>query len=223
MTVDSELDEGLDISNLPIKHPLKLFEKWYEEAIDCDEVKAVNTAVLSTASRSGKTSSRLMSIKGFGPCGFKITTNSNSLKAKNMEENACASLLFWWEPLGRTVKIDGRVKKMCDEDMDIIWKGFSREVQIMNTASHQDEVIGSPKEIFVRKEEIELAYGDSKEIPRCKAWVCYEVVPEVWQFHQKGKNFVYRIRFRYLRAGESPDEVLVHKGGENWVIELVSP
>lgn len=221
---DSEITEGLNICTLPSTDPLLFFEKWYEEANECEGVKMVNSAALSTSSRSGRTSSRIVGVKGFDRTGFKIATNGNSLKAKNMEENPYASLLFYWECMGRMVRIDGRVVKLSDEEMNKIWKGFSRHAQILHTASHQDEVIKSSEVVLARKEELEQRYADRRiHIPRNPAWVAYVLIPEVWEFYQVGPDFMDRMVFRSPRPGETPDDVNVHQGLEGWVIECLSP
>lgn len=219
---DSDVNESLNICNLPSTDPLVFFEKWYRVAKDNEGIKMVNIAVLSTASRSGRTSSRIVSVKGFGQSGFKIATNSNSLKAKNMEENPFASLIYHWGSLGQMVRIDGHVKLLPDEEMNKRWKDFSRDAQLMHIASRQDEIIKSSEEVLARKEELEMRYKDYKQIPVNKAWCAYALIPEVIEFHQIGE-FMDRIRFRKLRAGERPDGVLVHEGQDGWVIETVSP
>jgi pyridoxine/pyridoxamine 5'-phosphate oxidase len=220
-----ELDSSgcLDINNLPSNDPIVLFQKWYKEADEYDEVKMVNTATLSTASRSGRTSSRIVGINRFDKNGFRFATNCNSLKAKNMDENPFASLLFYWECMGRMVKIDGRVVKLSADEMKKCWMGFSREAQIMHTASNQDEPIKSPKDIFARKGELEMRYPDSKPIPVSPDWCLYNLIPEVVEFYECGCVFMDRTRFRHLRAGEIIDGVLLHKGHDGWVIETVSP
>lgn len=219
---DSEINESLDVRSLPSTDPLLFFGKWYEQAKENDGVKLVNSATLSTSSRSGRTSSRIVGVKGFDRCGFKIATNCNSLKAKNMEENCFASLLYYWEPLGRMVRIDGRVVKSPDDEMDRIWKGFSRDAQYLHTASHQDEVITSSEEVLTRIKELKQKYGEWKPIPTNPEWVAYCLIPEVWEFYQVGE-FIDRVVFRLTRPGEHPDDVRLHKGRDDWVFEILSP
>ena len=53
--------------------------------------------------RNGQPSARFVLLKGFGSEGFKFFTNSCSRKGLEINENPKVALVFYWEPLRRSV------------------------------------------------------------------------------------------------------------------------
>jgi len=83
--------------------PLVQFGQWYDQAgriVDAPEAMA-----LATADADGHPSARMVLLKSWGADGFVFYTNYDGRKSHDLEANPEASLLFYWEALGRQVRI----------------------------------------------------------------------------------------------------------------------
>ena len=70
-----------------------------------------NAFMLSTCSKEGKPSSRIMLLKGVDDKGFVFYTNYLGRKSKELIENPFASILFFFKELHRQIRIEGRIEK----------------------------------------------------------------------------------------------------------------
>jgi pyridoxamine 5'-phosphate oxidase len=113
-----DLSDGFDISDLYSKDPIKQFENWFQHARQQPTIKEPNSVCISTATRDGKPSSRMVLLKGYSDEGFKFFTNYDSRKGKELEENPNAAMLFYWDCLSRQIRIEGKVKKVSREESE---------------------------------------------------------------------------------------------------------
>jgi len=203
--------------------PIKQFKIWFEEAVKTPGIAEANAMCLATSSKDGKPSARFLLLKGFGTEGFKFYTNYKSRKAHDLEENPYAAITFYWEPLHRSVRIEGRVRRVAEEDSDQYFQSRPRASQIGSVCSNQSSVIESRATLTEREAELERLYAD-KEVPRPPHWGGYILEPETIEFWQGQSNRVHdRIRFRRAKAGETPDGRLTHVGEDGWVYERLAP
>src|SRR5690606_23031983 len=86
--------------------PLKQFSAWLKAAFGNGDQLA-NSMVLSTVDADGMPSSRVMLLRDVSHGGLTFYTNYNSRKARELESNNKASLLFFWPELERQVRIQG--------------------------------------------------------------------------------------------------------------------
>ena len=75
--------------------------------------------------------------------GFVFYTNYNSRKARELDANPQAALVFYWPQLERQVRVEGRVERISAAESDEYFKTRPRESQIGALASPQSEVIAS--------------------------------------------------------------------------------
>src|SRR5581483_7077554 len=95
--------------------PLRQFERWYAEAGAA--VAAPEKMALATADATGAPSARMVLLKG-AERGFVFYTHATSRKGRELAANPRAALLFYWEPLGRQVRIEGPVEPVGAEESD---------------------------------------------------------------------------------------------------------
>src|SRR5882757_6575088 len=95
--------------------PLAQFAAWSEQARAAG-VREVEAAALATASADGVPSARMLLVKSFDERGFQFFTIYASQKGRELAANPSAALLFHWDPLGRQVRIVGRVERAGDEE-----------------------------------------------------------------------------------------------------------
>jgi pyridoxamine 5'-phosphate oxidase len=73
-------DDGFDVANLVAKEPFTNFKHWFDAMRESKMVHEPNAMCLSTATKSGRPSSRMVLLKGFDETGFKFFTNYDSRK-----------------------------------------------------------------------------------------------------------------------------------------------
>lgn len=198
------LDETTAESN-----PLKLFERWFDQAQHAGLVLAESMA-LATASKEGRPSVRMVLLKQFDDRGFVFYTNYRSSKARDLADNPQAALVFHWAPIELQVRIEGTVERTSKEDSDTYFRTRPRESQIGALASPQSEVIPN-REVLERKaEELARLYGDGP-IERPEHWGGYVLRPE-------------RIEFWKGRVGRLHDRLLYERQpDESWIIKRLAP
>ena len=91
--------------------PLRQFAAWFAEAGRAG-VRMPEAVALATASADGAPSVRMVLMKGFDEHGFVFFSNYESRKGTELAANPRAALLFYWDPLGRQVRIEGPVARV---------------------------------------------------------------------------------------------------------------
>ncbi len=188
--------------------PLAQFELWLNEAIEDDEVIEANIMTLATATPDGRPSSRQVLLKSIVNGELIWFTNYDSRKGRELTMNPYASLLFFWEPLQRQVRIEGKVSRISREKSIEYFAERPRGSQIAATASAQSKEI-KLYELHNKVESLETEY-EGREIPCPENWGGYALDPERWEFWQGGPNRLHD-RFIYL------------PGGNSWKISRLSP
>jgi pyridoxamine 5'-phosphate oxidase len=73
---------------------------------------------LATSTADGAPSVRMVLLKGADERGFVFFTGYVSRKAGELDANPRAALLFHWDPLGRQVRVEGRVERVAGQESD---------------------------------------------------------------------------------------------------------
>ena len=124
------------------KSAIAQFETWWKEAVASNIIEP-NAMTLATASADGLPSARIVLLKGFNAKGFVFFTNYNSYKAKQLEENPRACLVFFWKELERQVRITGIIGKLSEGESDDYFDSRPEQSRISAIASPQSQVISS--------------------------------------------------------------------------------
>jgi pyridoxamine 5'-phosphate oxidase len=191
------------------KSPFAQFGRWFEDAKQTG-MPLPESMTVATCGADGVVSARICLLKGFDDRGFTFFTNYNSRKGEQLSGNPRISLVFWWAPLDRQVRIEGVAVKTEAGESDAYFATRPRGSQLGAWTSHQSEVIPGRGDLDQRFRELEANYRD-RPVPRPPHWGGYRVIPieiEFWQGRQDRLHdrFVYRLR-------EPKD----------WVIERLSP
>src|SRR5919197_2701188 len=88
--------------------PLRRFQRWFAQA-ERARIPLPETMALATATRAGAPSVRFVLLKQADRRGFVFFTDARSRKGRELARNARAAFAFYWNPLGRQVRIEGRV------------------------------------------------------------------------------------------------------------------
>ena len=100
---------GLDEKDLP-KHPMDLFEKWLQQAIDSG-LYDPNGVVVSTVDNQGQPFSRMVLLKDYDKENLVFYTNLGSRKAQQLKDNPKICMLFPWFYLERQVMFLGTASR----------------------------------------------------------------------------------------------------------------
>jgi len=188
--------------------PLEQFRRWYAEA-ERAEIRAPHAMALATADAEGSPSVRMVLLKEADEEGFVFFTGYGSRKGGELDANPRAALLFYWDPLGRQVRVEGDVERVPARESDAYFGARARGAQIAATASRQGRVLESREELDARVAELEREHEGS-DVPRPDHWGGYRLVPESYEFWQHRENRLHD-RLRYRAAGDG------------WLLERLSP
>ena len=123
--------------------PLKQFERWFAEARDAG-LAAPEAMALATATPDGRPSVRMVLMKKADERGFDFYTHYESRKGGELEANPHAALLFHWQPLGRQVRIEGRVERIAAEESEAYFVTRPLESRLAAWASPQSRTLAEP-------------------------------------------------------------------------------
>jgi pyridoxamine 5'-phosphate oxidase len=160
--------------------PLIRFQHWFTEA-ERAGVPQPEAMALATVDREGQPTVRFVLLKSADERGFVFFTNARSRKGKELHDNPRAALVFYWNPLGRQVRIDGRVEPVSPVEVDAYWVTRPRESQLAAIASRQSAQLSSHASLLARWEKLRHKYR-GRNIPRPRHWTGFRVVPEMIEF-----------------------------------------
>ncbi|XP_043710683.1 pyridoxine/pyridoxamine 5'-phosphate oxidase 1, chloroplastic-like [Telopea speciosissima] len=163
--------------------PIDQFHNWFDDAVAAG-LREPNAMALSTASKDGKLSSRMVLLKGVDKEGFVWYTNYDSRKAREISENPRAALLFYWDSLNRQVRVEGTVQKVSDEESEKYFHSRPRGSQIGAIVSKQSTIVPGRHVLHQEYKELEAKFSDGSLIPKPKHWGGYQLKPIVIEFWQ---------------------------------------
>lgn len=173
--------------------PLEQFREWFAESTGAVEVP--EAMALATATPGGAPSVRMVLLKAFDERGLVFYSHHTSRKGRELEANPQAALLFHWRPLGRQVRVEGRVERVADEESDAYFATRPRDAQLGAHASRQSEPLGSRAELDQRLTVLAGELGGGT-VPRPSTWGGFLLVPAAWEFWQHRASRLHD-RFRY--------------------------
>ncbi len=199
--------EGLDREHLS-DDPVVQFETWFEDARKAGILEP-NAMSLATTGSDGLPDLRTVLLKYFDERGFVFYTNYGSRKAREIDENPQAALLFPWIGLNRQLRIQGAVEKVSKAESLRYFASRPRGSQIGAWVSEQSKVITSRGLLEQKVSEMKQKFS-SGEVPLPNFWGGYRVVPQRIEFWQ-GRPSRLHDRFEYVREGNA------------WIIHRLQP
>ena len=190
-------------------NPFSLFRQWWANA--ADKVPEYFNMCLSTSTKDGKPSSRMVNVAGFNESGIRFFTDCSSKKGKEIEENPYASATIYWSELGQQIRFEGAVEKLPRQDATEYFYGLRREQQITLQIGNQGGHLKSRNELLKERKAIEDQFPDHKKLPVPSNWSGYLIVPHRFVFHQEQFDWLSD-RVQYIK----------HLNG-SWALQRLKP
>lgn len=185
-----------------------LFNRWFDEASRAG-IAQPETMALATADREGRMSVRFVLLKGSGRDGLVFYTNALSRKGHEMADNPRAALAFWWEPIGKQVRAEGRIVPVTPAEADEYWRTRPRQSQLAAQASRQSEPLSDRKRLIARMKALGQKLRGS-EVPRPPHWTGFRLIPD-------------RIEFWKMRAHRLHEREIFVRNRNGWRRMMLQP
>ena len=191
-----------------LQEALSRFDALFKRAANAglNEPTAVTVA---TVDADGRTSARVVLLKGYDESGFVFYTNTLSRKGRGLAADPRAAMCFFWDPLMKQVRVEGEVVPVTGAEADAYWSNRHPGSQIGAWASQQSEPLESREALEARFSTFAERFGEGR-IPRPPHWSGYRVVPNRIEFWLSLSNRLHERTCYFLEDGE-------------WRITLLNP
>jgi pyridoxamine 5'-phosphate oxidase len=126
-------------------------------------------------------------LKDIDDRGLVFFTHYNSPKGHDLAAHPQASVLFYWAPLERQVRVTGLVERVPAPESDAYFASRPRDSQIAAWAAMQSSELPHRLALEQRYRELADKYA-GQDVPRPPDWGGYRIVPnrlEFWQGRPK--------------------------------------
>jgi pyridoxamine 5'-phosphate oxidase len=187
--------------------PIVQFRTWLDEAVAAG-VREPDAMTVATVGVAGMPAARTVSLRGFDERGFAFYTNYRSPKARTLDENPRAAVVFHWREVERQVRATGTVARLSREESLAYWRNRPLGSRFSALVSPQSEVVADRAELEAAYEAAAARYGDDPPLP--DSWGGFVVTPDEVELWEGRPNRLHD-RVRYRRAEDG------------WVRERLAP
>lgn len=184
--------------------PREQFQRWFDEAIAA-EIPMANAMTLATVDAAGAPHARVVLLKELDARGFVFFTNYESDKGEDLAACPQAALVFWWHPLTRQIRIEGRVARISAEESDAYFASRPPASNLVAMASSQSRVVADRDELEATIDKVAAEVGDGP-LSRPKHWGGYRVEATRYEFWQ-GRRDRSHDRLVYRRDAQESWEI----------------
>ena len=181
-------------------NPRSLFEDWLRSAID-HGIPEAHAMTLSTVDEKGHPDARILILKNVDEDGWHFASAKSSPKGRQITDQPYAALTFYWQPLGRQVRLRGSVvelgREVCDADFLARPLGsragalMARQSDVLETEAELDDDLAEQR----RRVEADPSLTSPN-------WAVYALNPETVEFWQAEEERRH-IRLQYRRPTDN--------------------
>jgi len=155
----------------------------FEEA-QARGVTEARAASLATTKLKGQPSIRMVSVVAIDDAGPLFFVDRRSGKGRQLEDNPCAALCFFWPQLHQQITIEGHVDSVDTATADRHWANRPREAQLAAwlavaecppTGDDGREALAAARHRFA-----------SRRVPRPSSWQALHLNPDALRFWKPG-------------------------------------
>lgn len=156
--------------------PLPIVAAWLADA--AVRVRNAGAMTLATVDAGGDPTARMVISRGFDAAAgwFVFYTDRDSAKGQHLAARPRAACVFYWEPLGRQIRVEGPVTAAPAADVDRYWNTRPADARIAAIATWQSRPIASRAALLEHVAMVEQDLGGAT--PRPDRWVGYRVWAE---------------------------------------------
>ena len=191
--------------------PMEFFTDWFLQAKNHKDIKDHTAMALATATKDATPSIRTVLLKDYDKknATFTFFTNLTSQKAVELSQNPFATMHFYWDKLGKQIRIEGKVTAVSNQIANKYFASRSRDSQISAWASDQSSKLEN-YQVFLDKIKNTEEKFKNIEITRPPFWSGYLLTANKIEFWL---NEEFRRHKRFLFS----------KNNNNWQKDLLYP
>ena len=177
--------------------PYPLFETWRRAAEARDGIRYAGAMTLSTIAADGFPEGRTVLLHAAeAERGFAFITDVRSRTGRALAQAPRAALTFYWGPLERQVRVQGRVTRAPSREADRFFAKRPRRSRITAWASPQSRPLGDAAVLEERMATLDERFSERETIPRPPYWRAYRVRPRRVAFWEaKARRLHARVEY----------------------------
>jgi pyridoxamine 5'-phosphate oxidase len=179
--------------------PVEAFEEWFAAAVDAG-VPEPHAMTLATVGADGAPTSRIVLLADVADDAWVFATDARTTKACDLAGDPRAALSFYWQPLGRQVRVAGRAHLLDAGTCAADFLSRSPSSRAAALASRPGEVLQSVDEMStaVVTARARIDREPRLVVPTWQLWAVQAQEVELWQ----GDSDRAHLRLQYQRDGE---------------------
>lgn len=185
--------------------PVEAFESWFADAVAAG-VPEPHAVTLATAGPDGTPSARVVLLTDVDDGAWVFATDARSAKSRELAANPHAALTFYWQALGRQVRVSGRAHALDAATSAADFLRRSPSSRAASLASRPGEQLTSAAQLAdaVVEARARVDREPGLVLPTWQLWAVRPDEVELWQ----GVSDRTHLRVRYSRAGDRWDRRL---------------
>jgi pyridoxamine 5'-phosphate oxidase len=187
--------------------PFVQFRVWFDEAKG--EMLERDAISVATSTSDGKPSTRMVLLRHVDDHSVGWFTNYESRKGRELDDNPFASVLWYCEPRGRQVRMEGPVEKMTADESDAYFATRARGSQLGAHASSQSREIASREELEARVRAFDAEFA-GRDVPRPAFWGGFRLTPNRFEFWQHREDRLH-------------DRIVYLPSANGWMLQRQAP